>query len=135
MKVLNAKWDNESHSSFTAIIQHDVYGNIPYTVCLTVDDESDTHKELVALYNNGKIHVEDADITHINKDKEQCIRLTRNMYLRDTDCYMLCDYPISESDKEEIRVYRQQLRDITKQKEFPNNVIWPKIPDCITDNH
>ena len=29
---------------------------------------------------------------------------------------------------EPILVYIQELRDITKQKEFPNNIIWPEEP-------
>jgi hypothetical protein len=135
IKVLNAKWDNKEHTNFTAVISHNMYGTIPYSVCLESNDDSEVHKELVELYKSGKIEIENEDIFELNKEKENEIRSIRDMHLRDTDCYMLCDYPISLCDKEEIRLYRQNLRDITKQSGFPDNVAWPKIPKCISKNN
>ena len=42
---------------------------------------------------------------------------------------MMEDYPISKEKKEEMKTYRQALRDITKQKSFPDTIIWPTKPD------
>lgn len=135
MKVSNARWDNKDHTSFTAIISHDLYGTLPYSVCLDSDDESEVYKELISSYHSGKLEIEDADLCKLNSEKEAEIRYLRNMRLRDTDCYMLCDYPISTYNKEEIKIYRQKLRDITKQSGFPDNVVWPEIPKCISNNN
>ena len=62
------------------------------------------------------------------------IRRKRNHLLSATDFFMTVqDYPIADAQKNEIKEYRQRLRDITKQHGFPNNVVWPDIPDCIKD--
>lgn len=46
-------------------------------------------------------------------------REERNSILRSTDIYMLSDYPISESEKELYKNYRQYLRDIPQSISFP----------------
>lgn len=39
-------------------------------------------------------------------------RLVRDGYLKDTDLFMLIDYPITEERRAVIRAYRQYLRDL-----------------------
>lgn len=56
------------------------------------------------------------------------IRFTRDNLLRDSDIYMISDYPMSETMREQWRQYRQQLRDIPQQSGFPNNITWPIEP-------
>lgn len=56
------------------------------------------------------------------------VRFTRDNLLSDSDIYMISDYPISETVREQWRQYRQQLRDIPQQSGFPNSVIWPVKP-------
>lgn len=50
---------------------------------------------------------------------EDLVRAERNKLLFQTDYLMLSDFPISESEKEEVIAYRQALRDITEQPGFP----------------
>ena len=56
------------------------------------------------------------------------VRLERNKLLSDTDHLIQSDYPISDEKKQEIKVYRQALRDIPQQDGFPDNIIWPDEP-------
>lgn len=56
------------------------------------------------------------------------VRLERNKLLSDTDHLIQSDYPISDEKKQEIKVYRQALRDIPQQDGFPDNVVWPDKP-------
>lgn len=56
------------------------------------------------------------------------IRTKRNSLLTETDYLLMPDYPISEEYLEKVKEYRQQLRDITKQDEFPKNVTFPNFP-------
>lgn len=56
------------------------------------------------------------------------IRLERNKLLSDTDHLIQADYPISDEKKQEIKVYRQALRDIPQQDGFPENIVWPDKP-------
>lgn len=56
------------------------------------------------------------------------IRSKRNSLLAETDYLLMPDYPISEEYLEKVKEYRQQLRDITEQDEFPKNVTFPDFP-------
>lgn len=62
------------------------------------------------------------------------IRLKRDSLLKETDYLMMSDYPISDVDKEKVKEYRQKLRDIPSQTEFPKNVIWPEKPEDEDNN-
>lgn len=56
------------------------------------------------------------------------IRSKRNLLLAETDYLLMPDYPISKEYSEKVKEYRQQLRDITKQDEFPSDVVFPDFP-------
>ena len=56
------------------------------------------------------------------------IRSKRNLLLAETDYLLMSDYPISEEFLEKVKGYRQQLRDITKQENFPTIVAFPEFP-------
>jgi len=69
------------------------------------------------------------DITQIRDALSKCLRIKRTQALRETDHIMLPDYPLP--DKSAVIQYRQKLRDITKQKSFPETVTWPEKPEEI----
>lgn len=56
------------------------------------------------------------------------VRSERNNLLSNTDHLIQSDYPISDEKKQEIKVYRQALRDIPQQDGFPENIVWPDKP-------
>jgi len=56
----------------------------------------------------------------------QIMRNQRNELLKDTDKYLLLDYPISQDDLLIIKQYRQQLRDAPE-----NNFVLPTPPDFL----
>ena len=47
------------------------------------------------------------------------IRSKRNSLLAETDYLLMSDYPISAEYLARIKKYRQELRDLTKQENFP----------------
>ena len=55
------------------------------------------------------------------------IRNKRDRLISDTDFYLMSDYPIDSKNIEELKTYRQALRDITKQSGFPRDVTWPEL--------
>lgn len=57
--------------------------------------------------------------------KAKMARQQRNAMLSATDYRMMPDYPISDTDRDALRAYRQALRDIPEQPGFPNSVVWP----------
>lgn len=56
------------------------------------------------------------------------IRTKRNLLLAETDYLLMPDYPISEEYSKKVKEYRQQLRDVTKQENFPKSVVFPDFP-------
>ena len=60
------------------------------------------------------------------------VRSQRDAKLSATDYLVVPDYPISPEDLEAVKVYRQALRDITEQSEFPKNVQWPVEPQFLS---
>lgn len=51
------------------------------------------------------------------------LRQERDWLLAETDKYMLPDFPISEEERNKYKQYRQYLRDLPQDKDFPNIII------------
>ena len=56
------------------------------------------------------------------------VRIKRNKLLTESDWTQLSDCQLSELKKNEWKLYRQELRDITLQADV-FNVIWPNQPE------
>lgn len=52
------------------------------------------------------------------------VRIERNKKLADSDVYVIRAYENGEPVSENIKVYRQALRDVTQQPD-PFNIVWP----------
>lgn len=131
MLVKSAVWENKEHTALTAIIIDEKLGEIPFGVNLNYKDKSPVYNDIVSKLNTGELIPDDAPEEQLYNMAADSIRERRNSTLISTDKYMLEDYPISNHAKEDIRGYRQQLRDITKQSGFPYNVVWPEMPSGI----
>lgn len=57
------------------------------------------------------------------------IREKRDSLLYATDKYTILDYPITKQDKEAILKYRQKLRDMPQEENFPYDVKFPDKPN------
>lgn len=58
----------------------------------------------------------------------EAIRDKRDNLIGETDYYLMPDYPLNPQNLEELKVYRQALRDVPKQEGFPRDVRWPDVP-------
>ena len=56
------------------------------------------------------------------------IRSKRNSLLAETDYLLMNDYPLGGEYLGRIKKYRQELRDLTKQENFPTSVVFPDFP-------
>ena len=56
------------------------------------------------------------------------VRQARNNLLDQTDKYMISDFPISDEDRYQMKLYRQYLRDYTEQNNW-----WESVPDGFAD--
>lgn len=99
--------------------------------------EYDSSKEKLSLsepfVENGiwkrtwnKILLSESEILSISTQKESEVREERNLLLSQSDWTQCRDVNLS-NDIEWVE-YRQKLRDITNQPEFPHTVTWPKKP-------
>ena len=62
------------------------------------------------------------------EEAANAVRSKRDALLSETDYLMASDYPISDEDREKVRVYRQALRDVPEQEGFPYTIVWPEKP-------
>ena len=118
-------------SEISKIEQHDdgsyivIKNNTPYHI----PDNDEYRQEYNALkeyIQSNNIQV-DAYIPKVFKvidnNSEEYIRRKRDMLLNKADIILM--------KYEEQVQYKQNLRDITKQIDFPENVIWPLMPEYI----
>lgn len=92
----------------------------------------ETHRKLIDAQGRGKVIIGNASGLPIAVDppkptKEELsasARAQRDGLLKETDWTMLPDVP--EALKSKYVAYRQALRDITKQPEFPEVIVWPE---------
>ena len=71
------------------------------------------------------IPVEEEEIAVIITPTEESVRMERDVLLS------ICDWtqlPDATADKDAWATYRQALRDITDQENFPHSVTWPTKP-------
>lgn len=52
----------------------------------------------------------------------------RDQLLSECDYYVLPDYPSTEEGLAAVKVYRQALRDVPQQEDFPMTIVWPTKP-------
>lgn len=63
------------------------------------------------------------------RDQAQWARHIRNRILQKTDRYMVPDFSISDTARDQWRQYRQALRDLPQQTGFPDSIVWPQPPE------
>jgi len=59
------------------------------------------------------------------------IRSRRNQLLRESDFTQLPDYPATDTQRAEVKAYRQALRDIPEEIDDPSRLVWPVMPAFI----
>jgi len=73
-------------------------------------------------------HYPNPTLIKTQKELEKEHKETRNKLLAQTDYTQLPNAPLSETEKQNWEVYRQQLRDISKSPGFPYEFDWPDTP-------
>lgn len=63
------------------------------------------------------------------------VRMDRDRRIAETDYYMMPDYPSDPNNIEEMKAYRQSLRDIPKQEGFPSKFTWPDVPKFLCEDN
>ena len=86
---------------------------------------------------NVKISFQVVDLTQEEVDLKKNnwlneIRLIRNRYLQTTDFTQLIDAPFTEEEKNQCRIFRQELRDMFNGEVLVNELSWPSIPSALS---
>lgn len=117
-----------SQGVIDCFIEHPVYGLIPFTA--SEDDVEELgriiYNDIIENYSDSLIETIPDEEIHSNEKLLENIIVERNRLLTETDWTQLPDIP--ESTKLLWQPYRQELRDITTQTGFPENVVWPTPP-------
>ena len=67
----------------------------------------------------------DAKVAADNASLASRERATRDTLLKETDHFALSDVTMTDA----MKTYRQALRDVPQQSEFPNTITWPTKPE------
>ena len=125
------RFDFAAPANLHALQWHDSAGHIEYTDGqpnrpLTSADYDAVVAPFVALWQAEYDRLEEERNRPLTPEKKaELIRQQRNALLSATDYRMMPDYPMSELCRENLKLYRQLLRDIPEQPGFPNSVVWP----------
>lgn len=130
------KIEKQDDSSYIVI-----KNNMPYHIPDNDEyrQEYDALEEYI-LENNMQVDKHIPEVHKIIEDNlEEYIRSKRDNLLREADIILLkyqeqAALSIIEENKEYYNAllqYKQNLRDITKQIDFPNNVIFPILPEYV----
>lgn len=98
--------DNEKFLNWSIVLENDKVIKRPNIVQLT-QEEIDTKNQVITT------------------QKWADVRASRNLLLADSDWTQLADSPVY--NKDDWKIYRQQLRDIT-QAQNPEDIAWPVKP-------
>ena len=88
-------------------------------------------REMFTEYTDeeGNVHTvqaqKDAKVAADNVALASRERTTRDNLLKETDHFALSDVTMTDA----MRTYRQALRDVPQQSEFPNTITWPTKPE------
>lgn len=89
----------------------------------------ETERKIIYIDNNAVFadeHLEEIKQKEVEMLSSE-LKAKRDAELNATDFYLMPDYPISEEDLKLIQSYRQALRDLPQQEDFPY-VEFPKNP-------
>lgn len=96
-----------------------------YTETVTVTEEQEYTMLTVTAMTEGTLP--EPDVEQLATEA----RAKRDKLLAETDWTQVADAPIDTATRTAMRVYRQQLRDITEQAGFPTDIVWPEMPTIV----
>ena len=129
--ILSAEYISSKKDAIDFIIEIDGV-KVPYTYVIADKNDSEVASFIKHELANGAISVSPYSGPSDYEILVSSVREKRNHLLEESDFFMsVPDYPITDAQREEIKVYRQALRNIPQQEGFPESVIWPEPPDCI----
>jgi len=116
----------------------DIHTVIPEDAIQTTHEERDalinqqSNLKRVGITSDGAVGFVDIVAPVKTADElAEAARSCRDALITKTDHLLMPDYPISADSLVAVKVYRQLLRDITAQAEFPSVIDWPEMPEIV----
>lgn len=132
LTVNHSEWVNPEHTACTVFFSGDGFENMPYGFVPNSGDEAPIHKQLQELYDAGGFTPDEyKETTYTKEELADSVRRRRDSLLEKTDKYMTLDFPLSDEIKNQIKEYRNALRAIPEQENFPIIVEFPEMPDYL----
>lgn len=89
--------------------------------------QASRENKVLEIDKNGNLVLKELKRTEF--EMAAAVRFKRDILLDKSDKIVsVPDYPIDNEKKQKWIQYRQDLRDITLQSSFPNEVVWPERP-------
>ena len=131
MQFTDAKWVNEEKSAFFVRVKTDDGAEYPFGFNVDATEyASDIEAAVAKAFKAGDIKpAEYAPPVKSEAALAHEARTKRDKALAACDYYVMPDYP--GEYKEQVKEYRQALRDISHQENFPRVIEWPEIPACL----
>lgn len=133
-RVLPTSWKNISNFNVLDQLSLKEYGWYPYRfVSIEIPEGYKVDGSYIEILENEVVEYQTKCLKtqdEINEEKAnqwESVRAKRNLELAESDWTQISDSPLSVQLKEEWRVYRQELRDITNYED-PWSVVWPEKP-------
>ena len=117
---------NSKYNEFGGIdceIDHPNFGWIPFTA--NPDDPEELGKRVFEAVKDLADPYVPPSVDEVKAKLEAAVRNERNQLLSASDWTQNPDAPV---DKAAWAAYRQALRDVPQQANFPETVIWPERP-------
>ena len=103
-----------------------------------VKQDSENYREKQINDENGNLlaitveKIPELTAEELKEQKANEARAKRDSLISQSDYLLQPDYPIEADLLAEVKVYRQELRDVPQQPEFPENISWPEVPKIIS---
>jgi len=127
--LVNVEYRNPQHTEsvdvFKCEINHPADGWVTYAAC-SYDPVPHGRNLYYRILKDGNIAPYIPPSLPSQAELESDARYNRDQLLQESDWTQLPDVP--ESTKSKWAAYRQLLRDIPQQENFPDNIIWPQKP-------
>ena len=130
--------------SFPSILTDEIWNTYGFVKVLTTnqptyDRDAGNLVEDVPEFRDGQwyqtwkfVPFSDIELDERNTERDLSLktkhRMTRDRLLQETDLDVIRSLEATNSTPENLKTYRQALRDLPAQKGFPSNITWPTKP-------
>lgn len=116
------RYGSDKRETTDQAIQDNIKTNVDEWQTIELNEE-------IVTVNNKQFLRSAIPAAEITAEKARKVRQIRNGLLAQSDWTQANDSPLSVEQKRKWSGYRQSLRDITDQSDFPEAIVFPPLPE------